>query len=82
MPKRRPATSNPAAEDYESDNGFIVEDDAPKGKKARTTAAKDTKNVKSERSGKSVRDGGGTVGESGEVFWEVSWCVGVVGDDG
>ena len=63
MPRqKRPSAA--AAEDYDSDDGFV--EDAPKSKKAKVS-----------KSGKAGGDGAGGVGgkvagKDGEVFWEVS----------
>ena len=58
-PKKRSAA---AAEDYDSDNGF-VEDVAPKSKRSKV----------SKEEGSGGGGGGGTKGKDkdGEVFWEV-----------
>ena len=64
-PKKR---SSEAAEEYESDGGFVG--DAPKSKKTKVSKA-----TKSDRSSGSKPAGeiagGGTVGKDGEVYWEV-----------
>ena len=55
-PKKRSAA---AAEDYDSDNGFV--EDAPKSKRSK---------VLKEGEGSGGGEGG-TKGKDGEVFWEV-----------
>ena len=74
MPRqKRPSAT--AAEDYDSDNGFV--EDVPKSKKAKVSK---TKNGKA--AGGEAAAGGGVgekvKGKDGEVFWEVSF----VGWDG
>ena len=62
MPKKRSAEV--AAEEYESDGGFV--EDAPKSKRSKVSKAK-------EKDGGGGGAKGGEKGKDGEVFWEV--CV-------
>ena len=62
MPPKKRSAETAAAEEYESDGGF-VEDAAPKSKRSKIAKSKE-------------KEGGGTkgkeMGKDGEVFWEVS----------
>ena len=72
MPKKRSAET--AAEEYESDGGFV--EDAPKSKRSKVSKSK-----MQEKDGGNVgtQGMGMGVGKDGEVFWEV--CVLYFRDD-
>lgn len=67
-----------AAEDYESDGGFVANDDAedrPKAKRAKTTKTSGAANAHGSKDAKQAGAavvGGGAVDSNGDVFWEVS----------
>ena len=64
-PKKR---SSEAAEEYESDGGFV--EDAPKSKKAKTVKAEKSAKLSGSKNAGEV-GGGGEVSKDGEVYWEV-----------
>ena len=71
--KKRPS----AVEEYESDGGFVANDDGddrPKTKKTKTSKSGSTTKALSKVSTKTSKSvvGGGSVAANGEEFWEVS----------
>ncbi len=65
--------SSEAAEDYDSDDGFVVDEDGEGGPKAKKVKSKHSKAQGSDSKGAGVEiPGDGDVDDDGSEFWEVS----------
>lgn len=66
-----------AAEDYDSDDGFVVDEDGGGGPKAKKVKSKHSKAESSDSKGAGVEiPGDGDVDDDGSEFWEVSRALG------